>query len=103
VNNDVILERTIPTWGSKIPRIHPHLTWLTIRWSRKICVVGAGPVLDGDFDAIIPLPTRSNLGMLEVVCLLSEAVLVRDVMQRVRDVERIHDGKILVSRVDRIG
>jgi hypothetical protein len=96
VNDDVVLERTIPLRGGLGPKVHAHLAGLAIGRSSEVGVVGAAVILDGDLDAVVTLATSCNLGVLEVVRLLSEAVLVRDVVDGVGEVEGIGGSGVLI-------
>ena len=68
----------------------------------EVGVVGAGRVLDGDSDAVIALAALAEVVGLEVERGLGEAVLVRDVVQRVDDVEGVHACRVDVHRRRRL-
>ena len=65
-------------------------------------VVHSRPVLHGDLDAVVTCAALSKVVILEVERGLREPVLVRDIVDRVRDVERV-DARGVDVGLQRLG
>lgn len=76
VSDNVILECAIAVGGGVGPSEHAHLTGLAVGRSRKVGVVGARRILDGDLDAVVLGATLAVVVLLEVVRDFVESVTV---------------------------
>ena len=97
VGDDVVLEGAVALGAGEVPEEHAHVAALAIRGRREVGVVGARGVLDGDGDAVGALAALAEVVGLEVERGLGEAVLVRDIVDRVDCVEGVHAGGVDVG------
>jgi hypothetical protein len=114
VDNDIVLKRTYviirhwtfvnwtcePTITARSggsPEVHAHATRGAIGRGGEVGIVGARRVLDGNGNAVVAFATRCDVGLLEVEGGFGETVLVRNVVDRVDDVESIHDRGVLLA------
>ena len=105
MNDNIVLEGTIPVGTGKVPQEHPHPSALTIGGSSEVSVVGEGGILNTDGDTVVATSTLSEVVGLEVETSFGETVTVGDIVDGVGNVEGVDlgSGEVSSSGGGRVG
>ena len=96
VDDDTVVEITIPHWACLIPQEHLHAGIAAIGRRGEIGVVHTAAVLRLGIDRITAHTITAKIVLLEIPGELVEAVRVEDIVDEVVPVEEVGDRRILV-------
>ena len=101
VDDDAVVQVTIPVWVGIVPAEHLHPGGRTVRRSTKVGIVHPRAILGVGLDWVSWLGRRSSLAiiiLLEIAGLFVEAVLVGNIMDEVVPVKEIGNRSVKIIR-----